>query len=59
MSLKLTIAKLWGHYIIWCNALAQTVQTLGKFLNCFTHEHPVLAKRVIRYLRETIGYGPV
>ncbi|POM81120.1 Polyprotein [Phytophthora palmivora] len=38
---------------------ANAVRTLAKYLNCFTHEHHVLAKRVLRYLRETTDYGLV
>ncbi|OWZ03493.1 Transposable element [Phytophthora megakarya] len=33
--------------------------TLSKFLNCYTHEHNVLAKRALRYLRGTSDFGLV
>ncbi|KAJ8519566.1 hypothetical protein ON010_g18065 [Phytophthora cinnamomi] len=39
--------------------IANAVRTLGKYLNCLTHEHHVLAKRVLRYLRGTTDYGLV
>ncbi|KAE8997787.1 hypothetical protein PR003_g3810 [Phytophthora rubi] len=32
---------------------ANAVRTLGKFLNCYTKEHFVLSKRVLRYLQGT------
>ncbi|GMF61852.1 unnamed protein product [Phytophthora fragariaefolia] len=42
-----------------CPDIANAVRTLGKYLNCFTHEHHVLAKRVLRYLCGTTDYGLV
>lgn len=49
------------QYLVQCTRpdIANAVRTLGKFLNCFTHEHHVLAKRVLRYLRGTSDYGLV
>lgn len=47
------------QYLVQCTRpdIANAVRTLGKFLNCFTREHYVLAKRVLRYLRGTSDYG--
>jgi hypothetical protein len=39
--------------------IASAVRTLGKFLTCYTKEHFVLAKRVLRYLQGTRDYGLV
>jgi len=49
------------QYLVQCTRpdIANAVRTLGKFLNCYTHEHHVLAKRVLRYLRGTSDYGLV
>ncbi|GMF21689.1 unnamed protein product [Phytophthora fragariaefolia] len=49
------------QYLVQCTRpdIANAVRTLGKFLNCFTREHHVLAKRVLRYLRGTSEYGLV
>ncbi|KAE9002116.1 hypothetical protein PR003_g18342 [Phytophthora rubi] len=49
------------QYLVQCTRpdIANSVRTLGKYLNCFTREHHVLAKRVLRYLRGTSDYGLV
>ncbi|OWZ00880.1 polyprotein [Phytophthora megakarya] len=49
------------QYLVQCTRpdIANAVRTLGKFLNCYTHEHNVLAKRVLRYLRGTSAFGLV
>ncbi|KAG2971690.1 hypothetical protein PC123_g26694 [Phytophthora cactorum] len=49
------------QYLVQCTRpdIANAVRTLGKFLNCFTREHHMLAKRVLRYLRGTSDYGLV
>ncbi|GMF51860.1 unnamed protein product [Phytophthora fragariaefolia] len=49
------------QYLVSCSRpdIANAVRTLGKFLNCYTKEHFVLAKRVLRYLQGTREYGLV
>ncbi|GMF47685.1 unnamed protein product [Phytophthora fragariaefolia] len=49
------------QYLAQCSRpdIANAVRTLGKFMNCYTQEHHVLAKRVLRYLRGTTDYGLV
>ncbi|OWZ13457.1 hypothetical protein PHMEG_00013209 [Phytophthora megakarya] len=48
-------------YLVSCTLsdIANAVRTLGKFLNCFTKEHFVLAKRGLRYLQGTREFGLV
>ncbi|CAI5728216.1 unnamed protein product [Peronospora farinosa] len=47
------------QYLVQCTRpdIANAVRTLGKFLNCYTREHYVLVKRVLRYLRGSSDYG--
>ena len=47
------------QYLIQCTRpdIANAVRALGKFLNCYTREHYLVAKRVFRYLRGTSDYG--
>ncbi|KAE9021522.1 hypothetical protein PR002_g12226 [Phytophthora rubi] len=47
------------QYLVSCSRpdIASAVRTLGKFLTCYTREHFVLAKRVLRYLQGTREYG--
>ncbi|POM79724.1 Gag-pol Polyprotein [Phytophthora palmivora] len=49
------------QYLVSCSRpdIANAVRTLGKFLTCFTKEHEVMAKRVLRYLQGTRDYGLV
>ncbi|KAE9283969.1 hypothetical protein PR003_g26983 [Phytophthora rubi] len=49
------------QYLVCCSRpdIANAVRTLGKFLNCYTKEHFVLAKRVLRYLQGTREFGLV
>ncbi|OWZ11232.1 Gag-pol Polyprotein [Phytophthora megakarya] len=49
------------QYLVSCTrpGIANAVRTLGKVLNCFTEEHFVLAKRVLRYLQGTREFGLV
>ncbi|KAE8984838.1 hypothetical protein PR001_g23063 [Phytophthora rubi] len=49
------------QYLVSCSRpdIANSVRTLGKFLNCYTKEHFVLAKRVLRYLQGTREFGLV
>ncbi|KAE9289225.1 hypothetical protein PF008_g25927 [Phytophthora fragariae] len=49
------------QYQVSCSRpdIASAVRTLGKFLTCYTKEHFVLAKRVLRYLQGTREYGLV
>ncbi|KAI9911545.1 hypothetical protein PsorP6_009282 [Peronosclerospora sorghi] len=39
--------------------IAHAVKVLGRFTTCYTKEHYVMAKRVMRYLRGTIDFGLV
>ncbi|POM62801.1 polyprotein [Phytophthora palmivora] len=39
--------------------ITNAVRTLGKFLTCYTKEHFVFAKRVLRYLQGTCDFGLV
>ncbi|KAE8975051.1 hypothetical protein PR001_g25156 [Phytophthora rubi] len=49
------------QYLVQCSRpeLANAVRTLGKYLNKYTHENYIMAKRVLRYLRGTSEYGLV
>jgi hypothetical protein len=49
------------QYLVSCSRpdISSAVRTLGKFLTCYTKEHFVLAKRVLRYLQGTRDYGLV
>ncbi|POM64748.1 LOW QUALITY PROTEIN: Polyprotein [Phytophthora palmivora] len=47
------------QYLVSCSKpdTSNAVRILGKFLTCYTKEHFVLAKRVLRYLQSTRDYG--
>lgn len=49
------------QYLVQCSRpeLANAVRTLGKYLNKYTHENFIMAKRVLWYLRGTSDYGLV
>ncbi|KAE9057038.1 hypothetical protein PF007_g31784 [Phytophthora fragariae] len=49
------------QYLVSCSRpdIANAVRTLGKFLTCYTKEHFVLAKWVLRYLQGTREFGLV
>ncbi|KAE9001680.1 hypothetical protein PR002_g17848 [Phytophthora rubi] len=49
------------QYLVSCSRpdITNAVRTLGKFLTCYTKEHFVLAKRVLRYLQGTREFGLV
>ncbi|POM63412.1 Hypothetical protein PHPALM_21193 [Phytophthora palmivora] len=49
------------QHLVSCSRpdIPNAVRTLGKFLKCYTKEHFVLAKRVLRYLQGTRGYDLV
>lgn len=49
------------QYLVLCSRpdIANAVRTLGKYLNCYTKVHFVMAKRVMRYLKGTSSFGTV
>jgi Reverse transcriptase (RNA-dependent DNA polymerase)/gag-polypeptide of LTR copia-type/Integrase core domain/GAG-pre-integrase domain len=49
------------QYLVSCTRpdIANAVRVLSKFNSCYTNEHLMMAKRVLRYLKGTTNYGLV